>query len=583
MSGDKKRISGILAVAFFTLLTYSILYLARNLDDNRLSSWQWCFQPGVFWDVFIAISAGCILSHFLSKVTLLGKNAAPFLFVMSSASASLFWSEPEAIADASRYFTQAKYLELYGVRYFFDQWGKVIPAWTDMPLVPFFYGLVFRIFGEVRVYTQIFNTMLFSLSAVITYLIGKHLWDEEVGFYGGALLLGMPYLYSQVPLMLVDIPTMFFFLLAVLMFMKALDKGGTMVVVSAFAIFLAFFSKYSTWLMLSVLPVIVVVNFTQERLKGAETGKTTALLLKTSYIIGLSALFIGLAVSKELSVISDQVKILMAYQKPGLNRWGESFISIFFFQIHPLISAAALYSIYSAVGKKDLKYMVVAWLIALVFLLEIRRTRYIIMVLPMLSLAAAYGMSRMENAYLKKFLLGCIITSSLAVALFAYLPFMQKMSAVNLKEAGRFLDTLPERNAEVFALVPAEPVVDPWVSVPLLDLFTQKRIIYNNVAMLSEGARERIQNSSLRFTLELRVPSYYNGGSHTSEDNVLVVVSESAKDPIPSEIRQRMAGYSQIAVFDKYDGIFQYRTSVRVFRRIAGDAMPGSRANQIGG
>ncbi len=567
MSGDKKRIAGILAVSLITLLTYFILYQARALDDNRLTSWQWCFQSGSFWNVFFAVSAGCVLSYFLAKVSLRGQNKGIFLFVISFVSASFFWSEPEVIADASRYFIQAKYLELYGLRYFFEQWGRVIPGWTDMPLIPFFYGVIFRLFGEVRIFAQIFNAALFSFSTVITYLIGRKLWDEETGFYGGALLLGMPYLYTQVPLMLVDVPTMFFFLSAVLMFMRALDDGGMMVLISAFAILLAFFCKYSTWLLLSVLPVIVAVNLMRGRSKTAETANTAALLLRTLYIILLSALFIGLAVSRESGVISDQIRILMAYQKPGLRRWGESFISIFFFQIHPLISMAALYSVYSAVRKKDLKYVVVAWLIALVFLMQIRRTRYIIMVLPMVSLAAAYGLHWMQNAYLKKFLLGCIITSSLAVALFAYLPFMQKMSAVNLKEGGRFLDGLPERNVEVFALIPAEPVVNPWVSVPLLDLFTRKRIIYNNVAVLSKEQREKISNSSLRFTLELNVPSFYYDRRHDDESAVLVVVSESAKDPLPSGIEQRMAGYRQIGVFDKYEGIFQYRTSMRIYRR----------------
>ncbi len=567
MSGDKKRIAGVLALSLISLLTYLILYQARALDDNRLTSWQWCFQSGGFWDVFFAVSAGCVLSYFLAKITLRGKSQGIFLFVMSFAAASLFWSEPEVIADASRYFIQAKYLELYGIGYFFDQWGKVIPGWTDMPLVPFFYGVIFRLFGEVRIFAQIFNAALFSLSTVITYLIGTKLWDEEVGFYGGALLLGMPYLYTQAPLMLVDIPTMFFFLLAVLTFMKALDKGGGMVFVSALAVSLAFFSKYSTWLMLSVLPVIVAVNFVHQRSKTEESAKTATLLLRTLYIILLSAAVIGLAVSKEWGIIHDQIKILMAYQMPGLRSWGESFISIFFFQIHPLISAAALYSLYLAMSRKDLKYIVVAWLIAVVFLLQIRRTRYIIMVLPMVSLAAAYGLRRMQDAYLKNFLLGCIITSSLAVALFAYLPFTQKMSAVNLKDGGRFLDSLPERNVEVFALIPADPVVNPWVSVPLLDLFTKKRISYNNVTALSKDERARITNSSLRFTLELNVPSFYYDRIHNDEGTVLVVISESPEDSLPPPVEQRMAGYRQIAVFDKYEGIFQYRTSMRIYRR----------------
>ncbi len=567
MSGDKKRTWSILAISLLTLLTYFILYLNRHLDDNRLSNWQWCFQSRGFWGVFFAVSAGCALSYFIANVTLRGRNLGSVLFVMAFAAASLFWSEPEVIVDASRYFTQAKYLELYGIRYFIEEWGRVIPAWTDMPVVPFLYGVVFRFFGEVRVYAQILIAALFSLSAVITYLIGRELWDEEVGFYAGVCLLGMPYLFTQTPLMLSDVPTMFFFLLTVLMFMRALNKGGVTVVVSAFAIFLAFFSKYSTWLMFSILPIIVIVNLAGERSKPEETRKTSVYILRTVYIILLSALLIGPVVLYKSGVISGQIKLLMAYQKPGLTRWGESFFSTFFFQIHPLISAAAMYSFYSAVRKKDLKYVVVAWLVVLVFLMQIRRTRYIMMVLPLVSLAASYGLRSIESAYVKKFLIGCMITSSLAIALLAYLPFMKELSAVNLKEAGRFLDALPEKNVEVFAPTPSEPVVNPSVSVPLLDIFTQKRIIYNGAGLLDEDERERIANSSLRFTLELKPPSYYFDGSYNGEDTVLAVISESANDPVSSETQRLMAGYRQIAVFDKYEGVFRYRTSVRIYRK----------------
>jgi hypothetical protein len=562
---NKQRNFGILVVSFLTPLTYLALYYARSLDDNRLSSWRWCFQNGGVWSVFIAVSAGCVLSYFLTTVSARIRNRGAVLFLTSFVAVSLFWREPEVIVDASRYFTQAKYLEVYGMRYFLEEWGKGIAAWTDMPLVPFLYGLVFRLFGEVRMYAQIFTAVLFSLSTVLTYFIGRELWDEEVGFYGGLFLLGIPYLYTQVPLLLVDIATMFFLLLAVVMFMKALKSGGAMIVLSAFAILLAFFSKYSAWLMLSILPVTFAVNLALECSKPETVRQTSNLILRTLYITLLVALLIVPVVMYKSDVISEQMKLLMAYQKPGLKRWGESFLSTFFFQIHPLISAAALYSVYAALKKRDLKYIVVVWLVALVLLMQIRRIRYIIMVLPMLSLAASYGMCEMKRADMRKFLAACIVTSSLSVALFAYLPFMQQLSAVNLKEAGKFLDSLPEHNVEVFTLIPQEPAVNPEVSVPILDLFTQKKVIYNGGGILAGDDREKIENSSLRFTLEFKNPSYYAGRGHIDEDTVVAVISESASDPLSSEIERRTAGYRPIAVFDKYEGIFRYRTSIRMF------------------
>ena len=60
------------------------------------------------------------------------------------------------------------------------------------------------------------------------------------------------------------------------------------------------------------------------------------------------------------------------------------------------------------------------------------------------------------------------------MGLFGYLPFMQKINAVNLKDAGRFLDSIEESNIEVFTLSLAEPVSNPSVSVPVLDYFTKK-------------------------------------------------------------------------------------------------------------
>jgi hypothetical protein len=367
--------------------------------------------------------------------------------------------------------------------------------------------------------------------------------------------------------MLVDIPSTFFLLLAVYTFMKALNKGGTAVVIPAFAIFVAFFSKYSAWLMLSILPVIVVVNLAQDRSKPETARQAATLFLRTLYIILLAAVLIGLVVIYKFGVISEQMKLLMAYQRPGLKRWGESFVSTFLFQIHPLITAAALYSVYVAVKKRDLKYIAVVWLVALALLMQIRRIRYIIMVLPMLSLAAAYGLCEIKGADMRKFFAACVITSSLAVALFAYLPFMQKLSAVNLKDAGRFLDSMEESDAEVFTIIPSDPVVDPGVTVPILDLFTRKNIIYDYPDVLSPQARQEIEQSSLRFTLEYKNPPYYRGKGHYNEDTAVVVISDHINDALPSMVEKRLAGYRLAKSFGSYEEIFRYRTCVRIYRK----------------
>ncbi|MFV1973275.1 MAG: ArnT family glycosyltransferase, partial [Thiohalobacterales bacterium] len=367
-------------VSLLTVTIFLALFVLRSLDDNRLTSWQWAITGSDALNILFVLVIGILLAYVLSSVTIKVRKPAIWLFITSFIVSAIFWGEPEVIVDASRYFIQAKHLELYGIGYFFKEWGNEIAVWTDLPLVPMLYGLVFKIFGEYRTGIQILNTLLFSGTVVLTFLIGKTLWDDAVGLYGGMLLLGMPYLLTQVPLMLVDVPTMFFFTLALLTAIKAVRHGSAVLLISAsMAITLAMLSKYSAWLMLSVIPVVF--------LSHAEYG--WKLILQRAALIALGTAFlVGTVLLWKFNVIAEQLGLLQSYQVPGLKRWGESFTSTFFFQIHPYITLAALFSIFVAIKKKDVKYAIISWLLLLVIVLEIKRARYLIMVLPMLALMA---------------------------------------------------------------------------------------------------------------------------------------------------------------------------------------------------
>jgi hypothetical protein len=141
-------------------------------DDNSLFSWAWVFATVDASRICLLLVAGLVLSSFLSRAALPDNYQIPFLAVLSFAVILPFWNESELIVDASRYFTQAKYLEVYGVGYFLKS-GQNYPAWTDSRSC-LFYGLIFKLFGESRLAIQLFTTALFSLTAVLTYLIGKH-------------------------------------------------------------------------------------------------------------------------------------------------------------------------------------------------------------------------------------------------------------------------------------------------------------------------------------------------------------------------------------------------------------------------
>jgi hypothetical protein len=546
----------LIALLAFAALVTSFVF--RASDDNRLTSWQW-----VFADVHVArfaalIVSGIALAYALRKVALPPRSAGSWLFVSSFAAGAAFWSEPEVIVDAARYFVQAKYLALYGIGAFVAAWGSELPAWTDLPLVPFLYGLIFRLAGEERIYIQVFTTLLFAGTVVLTYRIGRELWDATLGFYGAALLLAMPYLLTQVPLMLADVPAMFFIALAVFTTIKTFKLGGAAWIAAAVAaVTLALLSKYSTWLMLTVLiPVFLV--YAREA--------PAAALRRAGVIVGLAAALFGLLLLAKPDVMIEQFRLLWDYQRPGLGRWQESFVSTFLFQVHPFIAAAAAWSLYAAIRRKDLKYAIIGWLLALALLGGIERIRYLIVLFPMLALMAAYGLREIRNGEARAFAAFCAVACSLVVAWFAYLPFLQTASAANLRQAGAYLDGVDSERVEVITLEQARVAIHPAVSVPLLDLFTRKPLAYRpDLTPFSPPAG--IDTSPLRFTWEYPLPGYYRAATANPEWRTTVaLILGDPSQPLPPRVAQRLERHCLASEFMASEGVYRYQTLVRIYQ-----------------
>lgn len=545
-----------LLVSLVTLTVFAALFVLRSLDDNRLTSWQWAFdQADIAW-IFLALAAGIVLAYPVSRISVPGRWRVPTLFASSFAAAAVFWGAPEVIVDAARYFVQAKYLELHGVGYFLREWGREIAPWTDLPLVPFLHGLVFTLFGEARIAVQLFTTLLFSATVVLTWLIGRTLWDDTVGGTAGALLLAMPYLLTQPALMLVDVPTMFFLTLAVFTTIKALGEGDARFLAAApVAITLAILSKYSAWLMLSVLPVILFVHL--------DRGPRLV-LRRTAAVALVSMLLAGTAALAKLDVFAAQLTLLWSYQWPGLARWEESHVSTFLFQVHPFVTAAALGSVVVAFTRRDRRYVIVAWMLLLVLALGIRRARYVLVTLPMLALMAGYTLREISDGRLRRFVVSCAVVSALVTALYGYLPLLKGMSAANLMAAGERLDAMAAERVEVITLPQERSIVNPAVAVPLLDLHTAKPIIYRD-GMVAPPDPRTVAISPLRFTWEFDMPSFYEPGAASPGDAVAVIASRPGQ-PLPDHVAAKVADMRLFREFTVWERIFRFGTIVTLYR-----------------
>ena len=547
------------------LSSLSVLFVLlsfRVLDDNRLTSWQWIFAESDLLVISFSLILALMLAWFLSAVELARHSTVAILFVLSYFIGSLHWGNPEVIVDAARYFTQAKYVELYGFGYFFSEWGRGIMAWTDLPLVPFIYGTLFKLVGESRAVMQGVNTLLFSGSVVITYFIGRDLWNERVGLYGALMLLAIPYLHTQVPLMLVDVPAMFFLSLAVFTFIRCLTRKGLMLpVLSAACIALAMLAKYSNWLMLSVLPVIALVL-----ILGANNHAEKQNILSKSIfaLVSLSIISVPLLLWK-YEVFVQQIGLLMNYQLPALAGWSESHLSTFLFQVHPFVSIAALVSTVIAYRKRDLRYLIISWMLLLVLVADIRRVRYVLILFPMLSLMAGYALAHIETARVRRYLALCIFLSASLFSVAGFSSFLAGSSASNIQHASEYIDSMDVSVVEIVALSQDRSAINPAMSIPLFDLHSKKQIIYrgNEVGDIQTPLNHH-QRSPLRFTWEYNLPSYYLHKNENTE-RVVVVISDSQEQVLPVEIKDRLSGYLLTRRFDNDEGIFRYKTIVDVY------------------
>lgn len=320
--------------------------------------------------------------------------------------------------------------------------------------------------------------------------------------------------------------------------------------------------------MLSVLGVVLIVYA-----EHGAVSKGRRPLLRGALILLIAAAVAGAVLLFKFDVVSEQIAFLLEYQKPGLDRWGESFQSTFLFQMHPFITISAMVSLVVAWRKRDMRYVIISWLVLLVVFFNIKRIRYLVPVFPLLTLMASYGLQIIKREDVTRFIVYGIVTTSLVIAVFAYLPLAENMSAVNLKHAGEYLNTLDAGEIEVITLPPKEPVVNHAVDVPLLDLFTSKRIQYH-CQYEDFPPREVIERSSLRFTWEYRNPAYYSASLTAAGDVPVVILSDATNLSLPGPVSRRLEGYRLSESFRMNEGIFRYTVGIRIYQSILPAAKP---------
>lgn len=463
------------------MVVNSILYFTRSADGTILMSWEFVGDYIDITKFTTLILLSFVLAFCVSENNLnINKRQYPILlFLFAFFIGALFWNVPEINPDVCRYFSQAKYLSEHGIISFFREWGDSILRGTDFPVIPSLYGLIFRYFGEYRENIQIFSTLLFATTCMLTYIIGKRLWNTNTGLYAGFLLSTFPYFLSQVPLMLVDIPTVFFITLLVLAYYIALGpkKSYFWIVIASFCIFFAFYSKVHTiFVIVGVIPTTTLISYLKSEMK-----KT--IIIRSMMIIAFSTVLIFFIFMLKYNVLISQMNLLISHQRSGWTN-PVSPLSLFY-QIGGITILLSIFSIIIFKKHKGWEYLILlAWILVPFIFLQNTRLRYLMVIFPAIALTAGISISAINDQRVRKFLVSSIIMSSLLLSLLAYLPLMQSYSDINLKNAAGFTNSRPDINKiAIFTVYSQEtdsPILQSKTLAPIYDYYSNDEIIYYN-------------------------------------------------------------------------------------------------------
>jgi len=513
-------------IGFSILLSYYLLYIFRTSDNTVLINWNMASIYGNFniYDLLVNLSLAIVISFVISRINIPNKYNEEkyhvlFLFISGLFIGSLFWNIPEINPDAARYITEAKYLEIYGIQKYFNDWGNELFTWVDFPTIPFFYGIIFRYLGEYREYIQLFNTILFSLTSILIYKISKRLWNQEIGLYSGFLLLSFPYLLSQVPLMLIDIPLMFLTILSAFLILKIFDNKYYSIPASV-VVFLTVYAKITSVFIIIPTISILIINY-KLVIKNRNRWIFTFILTVVSIILFFYY-------KRDLFI--DQIQSIQNYSGPLFY---ESELN-YLFELGPITIFLALFSIIGAYLKKDKNYIIIfAWVFIPFLMLHDARIRYMIPLFPFIAIMSSIAIVAIFKTNVKKFLVYSLVLTSIVFTVYVFIPYEENLTDKNIKNAAEFTNAINISEIQLILDFSDKHPNDPEPFVPLFDLYSHKKIIYSH-----ENKYYPAKDFSNSWTAFFRVPpSYYEIPQNQSiKDHIIVVISDKEQpNSIPAD------------------------------------------------
>ena len=363
------------------LLGYSILsfFLVRSLSARHTSIF------GRFQEYLILHERSLLVA--LSA--LVAGVGGPYAFYQ------LGWPDETYVYAASIFVAD------HGVVEFFDQYLQI--PWLGKqhpPLVPLIYGLALKWFGVHLVIARWVSLLLGLGSLLLTYAIGRILYDRKLGLVSAILLLSMPFFFRIGATALTDMPVTFFSLLALFFFFRLLQAPKlNLAFLAGLCLGLGLLCRYTAVLLYVVFFFCYVMEDSFHKMK---------LHLTLIVVVSASILFLWLSYAWHQGILITQMETLFPYVRyvtsvPTGRKW---LVSVVLFRLPsglgPYLLPLLLLGGWRLLQRRSNEdRFILAWVggIFLPLLLTLPSPRYFLPAFPALAIVLAQGLDRVvKNA-----------------------------------------------------------------------------------------------------------------------------------------------------------------------------------------
>jgi len=516
------HIAGFVLITIATFIIYYILITNSLIDETILYSWAWIvnyFNISIF---FVLLFLICVISFFIAKINFKIKQLhfLIIIFLLAFSLSAFTWHLSNPNPDMAEFFGIAKYVEVNGVFGYLKDFGtnnlRGYRFYSFLPII----GVGFLIFGESPFVAHFITSILCAFIPVLVFLLSKRLFDKKIAFIASFFIISIPIMLIQSSMFLVDVPTIFFVLLALLSFHTFLvnnsfKKSLWYYPLSIVTLLFAIGSKTSAILFLffSFLVIFLIV-------KKSDDFKINHLSMKTLFMLGITFLIICIFVFLKFNFFLVQ----LPFDLTQANILGNPDIRVnslsYFFQIQPLIMFLFLASLVFFVLKPSLsKLFLLVWIFFPFIFLYDTTVRYMFPSFPAIAIAAAFMLSKFKKP-LVVFVVSVIFLSSTLSVIMGYVPLLKhEFYDNNIMLIADYTNKLNVNNAGVYMFYNnSEYKNSPKTEIYgyMFDYYSSKRVYYD----ISDSVKQVYNGNRSRFN----VFEYYKDEFYLSPNYDLIVV-----------------------------------------------------------